>query len=110
MRVKRDETCRVTPGLSSSEDIEDFVMSGFSRKVWAAAAAARLQWISTGEVPFQPGSERQVRKWSVSWGPLSGTGWKPRAAARERAASAGGQESPLEQRRPGQLLATRRGS
>jgi hypothetical protein len=36
---------------------------------------------STGEVTFQPGSEWQVRKWSVSWGPFSGIGWKPRATA-----------------------------
>lgn len=48
---------------------------------------------STGEVTSsQEVSEWQVRKQSVSWGSLSGIGWKPRAAA--RGGSVGQGETP----------------
>lgn len=66
---------------------------------------------STGEVTFQPGSEWQVRKWSVSWGPFSGIGWKPRATAPGGCVCVcgGGRESTPEQRKPRSVTGYRRG-
>lgn len=45
LTVKRDETCKVSPGFSSRERADGFVRTSFRRKM---GAAERLQWIDNG--------------------------------------------------------------